>query len=235
MLSTPKKKNQHKRQLSKLNETLNDFIIGNNTNFGVSENENLEQQANGRHKDFERNVDNASQNQVIGKNSGDKIRDAANSAVIVVENRLHDAILTVMNDVVIPRVEMAVRSITGSSANGVESIVQNLDRRDFTGNSKNTSLRSASGRLDLNIDQNIIDEIRDIEISEDGGYPATKLNYDRRAHTHHRFKRNFLNEDSGCKKKVFLIYVWKQWNISLNIWLTNEAMHFKLLKCVLQP
>ena len=101
MVSTRKKKNQQKRQLSYLNETLNDFIHGSNTNMGVSETENLEQQASGRHRDFERIVDNASQNQVIGVNTDDRIIDAVNSAVIAVENRMHDAIFTGINGVVI--------------------------------------------------------------------------------------------------------------------------------------
>ena len=43
MVSTPKKNNQPKRQLIKLNETLNYFIIGNNTKMGVSEDEILDQ------------------------------------------------------------------------------------------------------------------------------------------------------------------------------------------------
>ena len=123
MVSTRKKKKQQKKQLSQLTETLNDFIIGMNTNMGVTENENLKQQASGCHRNIERIVDNASQNQVIGNNTDDRIRDAVDSAVIAVENRMHDAILTAVNDGVIPRVEMAVISITGSSGNGPNSIV----------------------------------------------------------------------------------------------------------------
>ena len=151
----------------------------------MTENEKLEPQADCRHRDFERTVDNASQNEVIGNNTDDRIKDAVDSAVITDENRRHDAILTTLNDVVIPRVEMAVRSITGSSRNGPNSIDQKPDRRDFTGNSENTPLRSTSSRLDLNIDQHIIDETRDIDNFEDGDFPATRLNYDRRAHAHH--------------------------------------------------
>ena len=90
-----------------------------------------------------------------------------------------------MNDVVIPRVEMAVRSITGSSGSGPNSIVQNPDRRYFKGNTENTPLRSASSRLDLNFDQDLLDETRVIDNSEGGDFPATTLNYDRRAQAHH--------------------------------------------------
>ena len=73
---------------------------------------------------------------------------------------------------------MSVRSITGSSGNGPNSIVQKPDRRDFTGNTEYTPLRSASSRLDSNIEQDQIDETREIDISDDGDFPATRINYD---------------------------------------------------------
>ena len=185
MVSTRKKKNQQKRHFTQLNETLNDFIIGNNTNTGVSENEILEQQASGRHRYFERIVNNASQNQLRGNNTDDGIRDAVETAVIAVENRMQDAILTATKDVVFARVEMAIKSITGSSGDGHNSIVLNLGQRDFTANTENTPLRSASIWLDLKIDQDIIGETRDIEDSEDGDFPATRLIFDRRAQALH--------------------------------------------------
>ena len=94
MISTRKKKNQQKNQLSQLNETLSDFISGNNTNMGLSEKENWEQQASGGHRNFDRIDENASQNQVIRNNTDDRIRYAVDSTVIAVENRMHDAILT---------------------------------------------------------------------------------------------------------------------------------------------
>ena len=77
-----------------------------------------------------------------------------------------------MDIVVIPRVEMAVRSITGSSGHRPNSTVLNPDRRDFIGDPDNTPLKLASSRLDLNIDQDRIDETRDDENFEDGDFPA---------------------------------------------------------------
>ena len=185
MVSTREKKRPNKRQLNQLDKTLNNFVIGNGITVSIFGNETLEPQANGRHENFERVVDSASQNQVIGSNTDEKIRDAVDNAVIAVENCMHDAILTALNNVVISRVEMAVRSITGSSGNGPNSIVQNPDQRDFTGNTENTPLRLASSRLDLNIEKDEIDETRDLDNSEDGDFPETRLNYDRRAHAHH--------------------------------------------------
>ena len=98
---------------------------------------------------------------------------------------MHDAILTAINDVVIPRAEMVLKSITGSSRNGPNSILQNPDRINFTENTENIPLRLASSWLDLNIDQDKIDETSDIDNSEDGDFPAKRLIYERKAHAHH--------------------------------------------------
>ena len=81
-----------------------------------------------------------------------------------------------MNDVIIPRVDMAVKSIAGASREGPNSVVQNPDRRVFTGNTGNTPPRSASSRSYKMIGQDEIDEIRKVVISEDGDFLATRLN-----------------------------------------------------------
>ena len=73
----------------------------------------------------------AIQDQVIEKNIADKIRKEVDGALMSVENRVHDAMLTAMDNVVIPRIEMAVRSITESSGRGPNSTVRNSDQRDF--------------------------------------------------------------------------------------------------------
>ena len=185
IVSTRKKEGQNKIKFSRLDETVNDFVIGNGTTVKAMGNEGLESQPNGYHEDFERSVYSASQNQVIGSNTDNRIRNPIDSAVIAVANHMHDAILTAMNNVLFPRVEMAVRSIEGSSGNGPNSLFQNPDRRDFTGNTENAPLTSASSRLDSNFEQDEIDETRDIDNSEDGDFPVTRFYYDRRAHAHH--------------------------------------------------
>ena len=76
---------------------------------------------------------------------------------------------------------MIVESITGSSGNGPNSVVQNLDRREYWKH----SLMSPSSRLDSKIEQDKVDESRDIENFEDGEFPALRPNYDRRAHVHY--------------------------------------------------
>ena len=100
------------------------------------------------------------QNQVIENRNDDQFTRVVGSAVMNVENRMHDAILTAIDNVVIPRVELAVKSITGSAGHGTSSEVQNLDLRDFLGNIRNTPVMSASSRLDLDNELNRNEETR---------------------------------------------------------------------------
>ena len=62
----------------------------------------------------------------IERNIADRLRKEADDALTFVENWVHDGILTTMDNVVIPRVEMAVRSITGPSVHRPNNVVQNL-------------------------------------------------------------------------------------------------------------
>ena len=63
---------------------------------------------------------------------------------MALENRMQDAIFTAMDNVIIPRVEMAVRSIMESPGRGLSSVVQNPDQKDVKGNLEITPLKSAS-------------------------------------------------------------------------------------------
>ena len=103
--STPKKKNQHKRQLSQLNESLNDFVVGYSTIAGAIRKGTFEPQTNGHSTYsgiFAGGESSASSNQVLENRIEDKIRKEVDTADMIVENGMHDAILTAMDNVVIP-------------------------------------------------------------------------------------------------------------------------------------
>ena len=175
MVSFRKKKNQQKRQLSQLDEILKN----------VSHSENLEKQTNGQSNDFERVENSARQNQVIENNFDNQIRTVISGAVMTVENCMHNKILTAIDNMVIPRVKMALKSITGSTGHGTNSEVQNPDRRDFLGNIRSTPLVSASSQLDLNNQLNRNYETRNDVDFEDCDFPALKPNYNWREYAHH--------------------------------------------------
>ena len=98
-------------------------------------------QTNRQHNDFDIG-DSASPKLVIQNIIGDKNGRAVDNSVLTVENRMHDAILTAMDKIVFPGVEIAVKSITGSSGHGQNSEVQSSDREDFLGHADNTLLKS---------------------------------------------------------------------------------------------
>ena len=76
----------------------------------------------------------AIQDQILEKNIADKIKKAVvDNDVLTLENRVHDTILTAMDNLVIPRVEMAVRSITELRGRGPNSMGRNPDQRNFSG------------------------------------------------------------------------------------------------------
>ena len=100
-----------------MKETLNGSVIGNNTNASSKKNGTLEPQTNSLSNNFGRitvGENSACQDQILEKNIDDKIRKAVDHAVMIVENRVHNALLTTMDNAVIPRVVMVVRSITES-------------------------------------------------------------------------------------------------------------------------
>ena len=115
MFSTPKKTNQQKNQLSQFDETLNGFAIGNCVNVSFLESENFEQLTNGRSNDFKRADNSVCQNQLIENKFAEQVTTAVSGALMTVKLRLHDVILTTIDNVVTPRVDMAVKSITGSA------------------------------------------------------------------------------------------------------------------------
>ena len=78
LVYTRKKKNQQKRQLNSLEETLNDFVINNSVNVNNLEFKILEQKTNGQSNDFKSADKSVRQNQVIEK----KIDDEINRAVL---------------------------------------------------------------------------------------------------------------------------------------------------------
>ena len=86
MVSARKKKRQNKKHFDQLDETLNDYVIGNGITVSTLVSETLEPQAKGRLEKFENFVDSASQNKVIGSNTDERIIDAFDTAVIAVEN-----------------------------------------------------------------------------------------------------------------------------------------------------
>ena len=103
--------------------------------------------------------------------------------VDTVEDRIQNAILTAIDNIVAPKIELAIRSINASSGRDVTSVCANSERREHMG--INASFENASGNNNTLGVINIKDEPRrnfQDEVSE-SSVPGTQ--FDRQSHGHH--------------------------------------------------
>ena len=83
-------------------------------------------------------------------------------------------ILTAMVSVVLPRIEMALSSITGLSWHQTNGVVQNSDQRVFSGNIEDNPFMTASGRKGVDVNHSKNDETRNKEAIGDGDFPTSR-------------------------------------------------------------
>ena len=57
----------------------------------------------------------------------------------MVETRIHDAVLTAIENLVIPRAELAMKSVNAFSGRSVDGVVLDLDQKDFSENCRKPS------------------------------------------------------------------------------------------------
>ena len=188
MVSTRKKRQSKRRLLSQLDDFDQDMIIGN----AVSE----------RQENVVVNEGTNDRNFTVGISSNDSIvngtamsvktletcfneridREMSN-IVDTVEGRIQNAILTAIENIVAPKIELEIRSINVSSGRDATSVSANSERKEHVG--INTSFENASGNNDTfgvsNVNdetrQNIPDEVSELSVSE--------TRFDRQPHTHH--------------------------------------------------
>ena len=76
----------------------------------------------------------------------EKIDREMNDIIGTDEDRIQNAILTAIDDIVAPEIELAIRSINSSSGRDVTSVSANSERRERVG--INAHLENASGNND---------------------------------------------------------------------------------------
>ena len=126
MVSTRKKKHQKKKLFSHLDESDADFMIRQS---------NDEIQAERRTNMVDGGIPSNNLNGPVQINSSpvdmytleenivSKVRSEVDSVMTTVKTRVQDAVLTVIENLVIPRVELAMKSVTGSSGGIVDGNV----------------------------------------------------------------------------------------------------------------
>ena len=188
MVSTRKKRQSNKRLLSQLDDFDQDMIIGN----AVSERqENAVVNMGTNDRDF--TVSNSSNNTAVNENTmnvktserrfNERIDREMSNIVDTVEDRIQNAILTAIENIVAPKIELAIRSINASSGRDVTSVTANSERGERVG--INASFENASENNNTLRVPNVSDETRLNIPGEVGELSVPETRFDRQPHTPH--------------------------------------------------
>ena len=204
MVSTRKKRQSNKRLLSQLDDFDQDMIIGN----AVSERqENAVVNMGTNDRDF--TVSNSSNNTAVNGNVmnvktlerrfNERIDREMSNIVDTVEDRIQNAILTAIENIVAPKIELAIRSINASSGRDVTSVIANSERGERVG--INASFENASENNNTLHVPSVSDENRLNIPDEVGELSVPETRFDRQPHTPHmvtgvKERHNILPENS---------------------------------------
>ena len=147
MVSTRKKRQSNKRLLNQLDDFDQDVIIGNTAS---ERQENVAVNEGTNDQDFTAGTSNVSS--IVDGNElnvktlercfNERIDREMSNIVDTVEDRIQNAILTAIDNIVAPKIELAFRSINASSGRDVASVSANSECREHMG--INASIESAS-------------------------------------------------------------------------------------------
>ena len=184
MVSTRKKRESSRRLLSQLDDFDQDMIIGN----AVSERqENAVVDEGTNDRDF--TVGTSNNSSVVNGNAmsvkswercfNERIVREMSNIVDTVEDRIQNEILTAIDSIVAPKIELANRSKNASSGRDAASVSANSERKQHAG--VNTSFENASGNnntlgvsnVNNEIRHNIPEEVSGLSVPRNTFRPAT--------------------------------------------------------------
>ena len=188
MVSTRKKRQSNRRLLSQFDDFDQDTIIGN----AVSETqENTVVNEGINDQDF--TVVTSSNNSVVNGNAmkvktlercfNKRIDREMNNIVDTVEGRIQNAILTAIDNIVAPKMKLAIRSMNASSGWDATSVSANSERTEHVG--IYTSFENASENNNTLGVSNVNDKTRHNIPDEVSELSVPETHFDRQAHTHH--------------------------------------------------
>ena len=138
MVSTRKKRQSNRRLLSQLDDFDQDMIIGNaaserQENTVVNEGTNNRNFSVGTSNDSSTVNGNAMSVKTLERCFIERIDREMSNIVDTVEDRIQNAILTAIENIVAPKIDLAIRSINASSGRDVTSVSANSERREQVG------------------------------------------------------------------------------------------------------
>ena len=188
MVSTRKKRQSSRRLLNQLDDFDQDIIIGN----AIRERqENAVGNKGTNDQDF--TVGSSNKDSVVDGNAmsmktlekcfNERIDKEMRKIVDTVEDRIQNAILTAIDNLVAPKIELAIRSINASSGRDVTSVTANSESGERVG--INASFGNASENNNLLRVSNINDETRQNIPDEVSELLVPETRFDRQPHIHH--------------------------------------------------
>ena len=188
MVSIRKERQSNRRLLSQLVDFDQDMIIGNAAS-GRQENVVVNEGTNGR--DFP--VGTSSNNFTINESAtnvktfercfNERIDREKSNIVDTVEDRIQKAFLAAIDDIIAPKIELAIRSINASSGRDVTSVTANSECGEHVGIS--ASFENASENNNILRVSNVNDETRQNIPDEVSELSVPAARFDRQTHTHH--------------------------------------------------
>ena len=188
MVSTRKKRQSNKKLLSQLEEFDQDTIIG---NAASERQENVVVNEGTNHRDF--TVSNSSNSTAVNESAmnvktlercfNERTDREMSNIVDTVEDRIQNAILTAIEKVVAPKIQLAIRSINASSGQDLTSASATSERREYIGS--NFPFENASENNNTLGVTNVNDETRHNIPDEVSELSVPETHFDRQAHTHH--------------------------------------------------
>ena len=138
MVSTRKKRQSNRRLLSQLDDFDQDMIIGNAASERQENTMFNEGTDNGDFTVGTSKIDlivnaNAMIVKTLERCFNERIDREMNNFVDTVEDRIQNAILAAIDNIVTPKIELAIRSINTSSGRDVTSVSANSERRERVG------------------------------------------------------------------------------------------------------
>ena len=188
MVSTRKKRHSNKRLLSQLDNFDQDMIIGNTVresqkNDVVNEGTNDRDFTVGTSNDDSVINGNVMSMKTLERCFNERIDREMSNIVDTVEDRIQNAILTAIENIVAPKIQLAIRSKNASSEQDATSVSANLERKERVGII--APFENASKNNDtLNV-SNVNDETRHNIQDEVSELSAPEIHFDRQSHTHH--------------------------------------------------
>ena len=184
MVSTRKNRQSNRRLLIHLDDLDQDIIIG-NTASERQENVIVNEGTNDQDSTVGTSNNNlANENTVRVKTLKRCFSERIDSQLSnIVEDRIQNAILTSIDSIVAPKIELAIRPITASSGRDATSVAANSERVEQIGIT--TPFENGSGNNTVSHISNVNDETRNNFSDEVSKLSVAETRFDRQPHTNH--------------------------------------------------